>query len=247
MGENFKYSHSALNRVLGSVVGHYLAHRDEKWVGSRNNRNWMPIAWFGNLDAYFASPRRIVTVGINPSQHEFPVVGPPRFDKGVLTSFRRAKKAVDIDLAAYRKTLCEYFETNPYCPWFGRFNKVLFALGASYGSYKCSSCVLHIDLMTPLPTDRWSQLETHQRREVSDCTIFHSLMAVLKPDLAIFVPGKTHLEAAGLKVTPFRRAVSIVANAGAKLAVQRSQNYMPCFNEQDIKNIISFTKKIFNH
>lgn len=247
MGGRFKYSRNALNSVLGSVVGHYLAFRDENWVGAGNNRNWMPIAWFGNLDAYLASPRRIVTVGLNPSQREFPVNELPRFDKDVLTSFRRAKKTADIDLAAYRKTLCRYFETNPYCPWFGRFNKVLFALGASYGSDKCSSCALHIDLMTPLPTDRWSQLSTRQRREVSDCTIFHSLIAVLKPDLAIFVPGKTHLEAAGFNVTPFMGSVSIVANTGAKLALQRSQNYMPCFNEQDIKNIISFTKKIFNH
>lgn len=32
----------------------------------------IPILFFGNADAYFASPIKIITVGLNPSRVEFP-------------------------------------------------------------------------------------------------------------------------------------------------------------------------------
>ena len=35
-----------------------------------------PILFFGDLDAYRASPLRVLTVGLNPSQHEFPTGNP---------------------------------------------------------------------------------------------------------------------------------------------------------------------------
>jgi hypothetical protein len=32
----------------------------------------LPILFFGNSDEYFASPIKIITVGLNPSRVEFP-------------------------------------------------------------------------------------------------------------------------------------------------------------------------------
>ena len=38
----------------------------------------VPILFFGNLDAYQASPVRVLTAGLNPSRHEFPADRPFR-------------------------------------------------------------------------------------------------------------------------------------------------------------------------
>lgn len=38
----------------------------------------VPILFFGDLKAYRASPLRVLTVGLNPSLHEFPAVEPFR-------------------------------------------------------------------------------------------------------------------------------------------------------------------------
>ena len=38
----------------------------------------VPILFFGDLDAYRASPLRVLTVGLNPSGHEFPADQPFR-------------------------------------------------------------------------------------------------------------------------------------------------------------------------
>ena len=36
----------------------------------------MPILFFGDLDEYFSSQLRVLTVGLNPSWHEFPKSSP---------------------------------------------------------------------------------------------------------------------------------------------------------------------------
>ena len=35
-------------------------------------RNVVPILWFGDMDAYWESEKKIVTVAVNPSKLEFP-------------------------------------------------------------------------------------------------------------------------------------------------------------------------------
>ena len=39
-----------------------------------------PVTVYGNLEKYKASKQKIVTVGINPSNQEFPAGTKPRFD-----------------------------------------------------------------------------------------------------------------------------------------------------------------------
>ena len=46
----------------------------------------LPILFFGNLHAYSSSRMRVLTVGLNPSLHEFPVDDP----------FRRFPRAEDV-------------------------------------------------------------------------------------------------------------------------------------------------------
>ncbi len=62
----------------------YQAALEETTVvthASRTARSAMPILYFGDLEAYVASPVRIVTVGLNPSQAEFPL-GSARGESG---------------------------------------------------------------------------------------------------------------------------------------------------------------------
>lgn len=186
-----------IDAVLELVLDHFFALRHKKWVGV-HDADWMPIPWFGDLEAYSCSPRRIVTVGINPSQKEF---AKPRFDAAVLRSIYSARSVADIDLEAYRATLNSYF-ANPYKRWFNHFQKVLAALQASFDKSQPSRA-LHIDLMTPLPTTpSWGWLDATKRKLISQNEVFNMLVAALKPQLVIFVPKPLHLETAGLAVGP---------------------------------------------
>jgi len=78
----------------------------------------MPILFFGDLDRYWASPRRVITVGLNPSRQEFPAGDHwMRFPGGAgLAQDPLAEGAP----AAYLEELSRYFEVEPYRQWFDR-------------------------------------------------------------------------------------------------------------------------------
>ncbi len=236
-----------INAVLASVMEHYFVFRNEKWVGV-HNANWMPIPWFGDLEAYSRSARRIVTVGLNPSQREFLSKKGLRFDADVLHSFAAAQSAADVDLNAYRKTLNLYFEAAPYKQWFSHFNKVLVNLQASFDKTQ-KSRALHIDLMTTLPTTpSWGGLDELNQKLISQNEIFKMLINALKPQLVIFVPGYLHLEAAGLTVGSRigNTMVRKVSLDGVDLAVQRSQKRGPLFTDEDIAQIVYLAQDVFH-
>ena len=66
----------------------------------------VPILFFGDADAYFESPLRVVTVGLNPSLIEFPADKPFR-------RFPLAEGITGQNRHDYLNALSAYFRTSP--------------------------------------------------------------------------------------------------------------------------------------
>ena len=109
----------------------------------------LPILFFGDLAAYRKSPLRVLTVGLNPSLHEFPADEP----------FRRFPLAEDgREAPTYLAALSGYFRADPYHNWFRAYESLLAGLGTSYYEGGASTA-LHTDICSPVATDpTWSRL-----------------------------------------------------------------------------------------
>ena len=146
----------------------------------------VPILFFGDLDAYLASPLRAVTVGLNPSRKEFPADEP--FQRFPLAEGNRGP-------SRYLDAMSAYFRTKPYSGWFNAFEPLLNGLGASY--YKNSaSTALHTDICTPVATDpTWSRLDKTNRAalEADGCPLWHQLLKELRPQVVAISVAKAHI------------------------------------------------------
>jgi hypothetical protein len=144
----------------------------------------VPILFFGDSESYLASRIRVLTVGLNPSREEFPRADPfSRFEYAGLVD-----GSADADLAAYLRSLNEYFRLNPYRKWFDpSFEPMLSGVGASYYAGRYSTA-LHTDFCTPLATDpTWSRLKPRERNVLKDSgwRLWHDLVKALEPDLVL--------------------------------------------------------------
>ena len=147
----------------------------------------VPILFFGDLDAYLASPLRVVTVGLNPSLHEFPTEEP----------FRRFPFAEgDREPSRYLDAMSAYYCTDPYSRWFNAFEPLLNGLAASY--YKgAASTAIHTDICSPVATDpTWSRLGKVDRAalEADGGPLWHKLLEELRPQIVAISVAKAHLE-----------------------------------------------------
>ena len=149
-----------------------------------------PILFFGELDAYLASPLRVVTVGLNPSLHEFPVGEP----------FRRFPLAEgNREPSCYLDAMSAYFSTDPYRGWFNAFEPLLNGLGASYYT-GATSTALHTDICSPVATDpTWSRLDKADRAalEADGGPLWRILLDELRPQIVAISVAKAHLERIG--------------------------------------------------
>lgn len=148
----------------------------------------IPILYFGDLEAYWDSSVRVVTVGLNPSREEFPQ--DDRFRR-----FPRARDLIASDWDGYLGSLNQYFRADPYRSWFSTFEPLLNGIGASY--YQgFDSTALHTDLCSPIATDpTWSGLdqEAHRRLIASGRPLWHDLLRVLRPHLILVSVARRHL------------------------------------------------------
>ena len=148
-----------------------------------------PILFFGDLDAYRASPLRVVTVGLDPSSHEFPADAP--FRRFPLAEGNRGREP-----SRYLAAMSAYFRTEPYRNWFNAFEPLLEGLGASY--YEgAASTALHTDICSPVATDpTWSKLDkaAHVALEADGRPLWHSLLKDLRPQIVAISVAKAHLE-----------------------------------------------------
>ena len=152
----------------------------------------LPILFFGDDERYFASPRRIVTVGLNPSPREFPLRDP----------FERFPAARDIDpdapnLLLHLTALRDYFRKRPYDTWFKPgFEPLLKGLDASYyDGGATQNTALHTDICSPLATDpTWTGLNKGSDVLLADgIGLWHRLVERLAPDVILISVANHHL------------------------------------------------------
>lgn len=145
-----------------------------------------PILWFGDMDAYRKSKRKVVTVGLNPSLHEFPA-GKDRFPRAA--TLRGKKTLVPKDIEAYTSAMNAYFEEAPYNQWFDKIEKAINPLDASYYAHKkLPNRAVHIDIYSPSATNpTWSGLCEEQRKYIDERSngLYEDMMAILKPDVVL--------------------------------------------------------------
>ena len=156
-----------------------------------HHRGITAIAWFGDTAAYAASVVRIISVGLNPSQIEFPATDPDQ-------RFPAARGVVDA-CQAYLDSLNAYFSVNnrPYWRWFHTYRTLLEGMDASFdGSYGVNTAI-HTDLCSPVPTSlTWSKLPKDTRKELAGpgVTLWHDLVRHLQPNVVLLSVAKKHLE-----------------------------------------------------
>ena len=148
----------------------------------------VPILFFGDLHAYRASPLRVLTVGLNPSLHEFPGDDPFR-------RFPLARGSLDRKPSRYLDAMSAYFRTDPYRGWFSAFEPVLNGLEASY--YEGGgSTALHTDICSPVATNpTWRRLHETDRSalETDGGPLWHMLLEELQPHIVVLSVAKAHL------------------------------------------------------
>lgn len=188
----------------GRIGVHGLSLGERAWLREEVNEAWgafgrvaalpsvvspsLPILFFGNLHAYYSSRIRILTVGLNPSSHEFPVDSP-------FQRFPHVEGVTASEPVRYLETLSAYFQTDPYRGWFSAFEPLLDALGASYYEGHPST-VLHTDICSPVATDpAWSRLDpvVQKTLEKDGGPLWHSLVNVLRPQIVILSVARRHL------------------------------------------------------
>lgn len=148
----------------------------------------VPILFFGDLDAYRASPLRVLTVGLNPSLREFPEDSP--FRRFPLVEGVKARES-----DRYLEALSAYFRTDPYRGWFSAFEPLLNGLGSSYYLGE-DSTALHTDISSPVATDpTWSSLDEAARSalEADGGPLWHTLLEALRPHVVALSVAKHHL------------------------------------------------------
>lgn len=143
----------------------------------------LPILYFGDIDAYFKSKIKIITVGKNPSNKEFEL---SKSDKSFI-------RFPEWDEGRYNLTqvLNGYFENDhPYRRWFNSYEPILNGAGCSFYSkdenYK--NRAIHTDMCSPLATEpTWSGLEPGERTKLfkEGFELWKSLLDELKPKIIL--------------------------------------------------------------
>lgn len=148
-----------------------------------------PILFFGDLHAYRDSPLRLLTVGLNPSLHEFPVDEPFR-------RFPLLESSIAPKPYRYLDALSAYFRTDPYRGWFSTFEPLLNGMEATYYEGRASTA-LHTDICSPVATNpTWSRLGEDVRSvlAVDGGPLWHMLLEELRPQIVALSVAKAHLE-----------------------------------------------------
>ena len=155
----------------------------------------VPILFFGNLGAYRTSPLRVLTVGLNPSRHEFP-------EKHPFRRFPALAGEDDPEPSRYLDAMSDYFDIDPYSAWFSTFKPLLKGMKAGfYGGG--ASRALHTDICSPVATNpTWNDLDEADRKilESDGGPLWHLLLETLQPQIVLLSVAGKQLER--IKFTP---------------------------------------------
>jgi hypothetical protein len=145
----------------------------------------IPILWFGDLNKYLKSEKRILTVSLNPSNNEF---RNPKKKISYSTQYRFPDYNGSIEslILAYNN----YFkkDKNPYGAWFkASFGAILQSFDASHYDINKNNA-LHTDIAIPFATDpTWTGLTNLEKLyfEPIGQKIWHNLIEILEPDIIL--------------------------------------------------------------
>lgn len=173
---------TTLSNIIDSYWSDYIKHKDKDYIVSPS----VPIIWFGNMEAYKDSRRKIVTIAINPSHIEFKDNGESSFFR-----FPNAKNLYKKETLSHSDKILlasdfnAYFQNEPYMKWFDYYEKPLNALNASYKSGK--NIALHIDIYTALASEpTWGALSPQRKEAITNIELFKNLLAYLKPNIVLY-------------------------------------------------------------
>ena len=174
------------HRAIELLADRAFQHLDEARQRNRSvvPEDCAPVLYFGDLAAYGTSPLRIVTVGLNPSDREFPVA----------SSWSRFPGAEYRE--SYLGSLNAYFSRDPLRGWFSSWREVLHGLDACFWGHRPST-VLHTDLCSVVPTSpTWSRLRRVVQADLMQrgVPLWHDLVAELRPHVILTSVAYRHLE-----------------------------------------------------
>ena len=177
-----------LNRIIEEYIIDFNAKRNDPALKDVIVKNSIPVIWFGAVNAYMNSEKRIITVGLNPSNAEFPEDYPQkRFDS---IDFEEPVDSTMIE--RLKCTLNSYFEKEPYRRWFGSGEKVLSCFDASYysGTGKRNQAI-HIDIYSAIATNpTWGKLGKNIKTSIQNFELFKKLLVFLNPDVILVSTNK---------------------------------------------------------
>ena len=174
-----------LSLLFEKFIDDFLNKNDNALCNKHIVKNSIPIVYFGNLEKYKRSKRKIVTIGLNPSNNEF---AEKRFE---IIDFKNGSRKDNI--ASLHNTLNRYFEVNPYNKWFYNGEYVLNVLGATYYKnqiydmgFENYDTAVHIDIYSSIATDpTWGKLDAGVKNELQNITLFKELLQYLNPDVIL--------------------------------------------------------------
>ena len=177
-----------LDDIIKQFIEDFKSNKDNPVIVG-----FMPIIWFGNIDNYLNSKKRVITIGLNPSRKEFPEMEDnQRFQRMNLDSMVDSKMISDL-----KQNLNSYFDRKPYVNWFRWGENVLNIFGATYYTNKQNnkdfSQGIHIDIYTSIatnPTWRGLDKENKQRLSKTGLTLFKKLLGFLNPDVILVSTNK---------------------------------------------------------
>lgn len=155
----------------------------------------IPILYFGNHDQYQKSNPKVITVGLNPSNKEFPIES--RFSRFPDSEHLDTSKILsENDIFTYLTSLNNYFNRNPN-NWFDSYDPVSNGMNTSYYMNKAGNNVLHTNFCSPFATDlAWSKLKTSIQYTLSreGRKFWHKLVEILEPDIVLFSSARKYVE-----------------------------------------------------
>ena len=154
----------------------------------------IPILYYGDYLKYQRSNPRVITVGLNPSYHEFPSDSPYiRFQGAEVIDFSDILNEDDFN--KYLGTLNNYFKIDPY-DWFDSYDRILNGLNTSYYPNTIDNNAIHTNLCSTFATEQtWSKLRNSIQYTLSreGRKVWHRLVELLEPDMILCSINSTNL------------------------------------------------------
>lgn len=147
-----------MNETLYEIMREYYDDflKKQKSIPEVIVKDSFPIVWFGDMRKYFHSKVKVVTIGLNPSNNEFPMDNPNLRFPGAREAYEQGKMGRVCD------SLNGYFDCKraPYWKWFIAYERALgfMKFGVTYGGEKsrCTTAdnyAIHLDFFSAIATD----------------------------------------------------------------------------------------------